>query len=280
VPTRVVSLLTALVVSCTGLWASAELAPAAAGQVVHRRLHAAIERLPVAAEHRAGYVWSALRLWVDADHDCQYTRAEVLAAESTVRVHGCSIHRGRWRSAYDGVVTRDPGRFDIDHLVPLAEAWDSGARSWTAATRQRYANDLGDPRTLVAVSASANRSKGDRDPAGWLPRLDRCGYVRRWVAVKIRWSLTVDRTEKRALRAAASGCTDPTIRVGRAHVVRSGSGSGSGSGSASVSGSRLDPRFDYCYQTNAAGYGPYVRGRDPEYSWYTDADHDGVVCES
>ena len=78
---------------------------------------------------------------------------------------GCDIQRGRWYSYYDAkTFTRSSG-LDIDHLVPLAEAWDSGARRWTADTRQRYANDLGDPRSLLAVSASTNRSKGDQDPA-------------------------------------------------------------------------------------------------------------------
>jgi uncharacterized protein DUF1524 len=134
----------------------------------------------------------AVRLWVDADRDCRDTRDEVLAAESLVRVRGCDIRAGRWRSYYDGVITRDASGFDIDHLVPLAEAWDSGARRWTAATRQRYANDLGDPRTLVAVTASVNRSKSDQDPAKWLPQLGRCRYVRQWVAVKTRWGLSVD----------------------------------------------------------------------------------------
>ena len=50
------------------------------------------------------------------------------------------------------------------------------------------------------------------------------------------------------------------------------------SGGGSSNGG-LDPQFQYCYQAQAAGYGPYYRGKDPEYYWYTDADNDGVVCE-
>jgi hypothetical protein len=46
-----------------------------------------------------------------------------------------------------------------------------------------------------------------------------------------------------------------------------------------ATGGRLDPRFSYCYEANDAGYGTYVRGQDPEYDWYDDADNDGVVCE-
>ena len=240
--------------------------------VVKKRLLAAVESLPVTKEVRRGYDRDKFRHWVDADRDCRDTRDEVLAAESLVKVRGCDIQRGKWRSSYDGVVTRRSGSFDIDHLVPLAEAWDSGARRWNAATRQRYANDLRDGRTLVAVSAGSNRSKSDRDPAQWMPATGRCRYVKHWVAVKIRWKLTVDRAEKRALRSRASSCKNSLVRV-RVAVVRKAPGKGGGGTG------KLDPRFDYCYQAKAAGYGPYYRGKDPEYAWYTDSDGDGVVCE-
>jgi hypothetical protein len=247
---------------------------AAAATVVQVRLRTAVQSLPVAAENRAGYDRGDFRLWVDADGDCRDTRDEVLAAESLVRVSGCDVRSGRWRSYYDDVTTRDSSTFDIDHLVPLAEAWDSGARRWTAGTRQRYANDLGDRRSLVAVTASSNRSKGDRDPGEWLPRLSQCTYVRQWVAVKLRWALRVDSVERRALVSLASRCSNDVITVARASVQTAAP---TGTGGSTTSGN--DPRFGYCYQAVAAGYGPYVRGRDPEYSWYTDGDGDGRVCE-
>lgn len=272
---RVLAHLCAAVLAVAGL--TLVTAPTASAETqVKMRLTRAIKSLPVAAETRSGYERAKFRLWVDADHDCRDTRDEVLAAESLVRVSGCDIQRGKWRSYYDGVVTRSSSTFDIDHLVPLAEAWDSGARRWTAATRQRYANDLGDSRTLVAVSASANRSKSDQDPAEWMPRLGKCMYVRQWVAVKLRWSLKVNTAEKRALLARASHCADDVISVRRAAIARSTSTSTGGS----TGGGSTDPRFSYCYQAIAAGYGPYVRGRDPEYAWYTDRDGDGRVCES
>ena len=193
-------------------------APASAETTVSVRLRAAIRNLPVAAESRTGYERSKFQDWIDADRDCRDTRDEVLAAEALVSVRGCDIQSGKWRSYYDGVVTRDSSSFDIDHVVALAEAWDSGARRWTAATRGRYANDLGDSRALVAVSASSNRSKGDRDPAEWMPRLAKCRYVRHWVAVKIRWRLTVNSAEKAALSRRASGCDNVTIKVRRASI--------------------------------------------------------------
>ncbi len=250
-------------------------ASAAQPATVTQRLHRAIDRLPVAAETRKGYERSRFEHWVDADGDCQDTRDEVLAAESLVAVSGCDIQRGKWLSYYDAVTTALSTGFDVDHLVPLAEAWDSGAKRWNAATRRRYANDLRDARTLVAVTASANRSKSDRDPAEWMPALGACKYVRQWVAVKIRWKLTVDRAEKRALQGWGDDCRNSSITVRRA-VIRTASGGTSSGGSG---GADLDPRFDYCYQATAAGYGPYFEGTDPEYDWYTDGDSDGVVCE-
>ena len=172
--------------------------------------------------------------------------------------------------------------FDIDHLVPLAEAWDSGAGGGPPAPGERYANDLGDPRTLVAVTASANRSKSDQDPAEWLPALGQCRYVRQWVAVKIRWSLKVDAAEKRALLARAHGARTPRSRCG-GRPACSSSSPASGTASNPRHPRRHagpSPQFSYCYQAIAAGYGPYIRGRDPEYAWYTDSDGDGRVCES
>lgn len=253
-------------------------APAnAAGDVVKIRLHRAVKKLPVARETRRGYDRDKFRHWVDADGDCRDTRDEVLADESRVRVTGCDIRVGRWRSYYDNETVRYSTNLDIDHMVPLAEAWDSGARRWNANTRKRFANDLGDPRSLVAVTASSNRSKSDRDPAEWMPDHGRCTYVRQWVAVKIRWSLKVNRAEKRALRHRVADCGNPRLTVRKARIgTRRGGGGGGGGGN----GDGLDPRFDYCYQAIEHGYGPYRRNLDGEYTWYDDSDDDGVVCES
>ncbi|RLV51243.1 HNH endonuclease [Nocardioides mangrovicus] len=179
-------------------------------------LSTAISHIPVAAEDRTGYERTKFTIWVDADGNGCDTRDEVLIAEATQAPtvgSSCSLNGGEWYSSYDGVTTTDASDFDIDHLVPLAEAWDSGASAWTAQHREDYANDLGDDRTLAAVSASSNRSKGDRDPAEWLPADDDCAYVEHWVAVKIRWGLTQDSAEKAAISDQAASCGNPTITV-------------------------------------------------------------------
>jgi len=108
-----------------------------------------------------------------------------------------------------------PADLDIDHFVPLAEAWDSGARTWTTTQRRAFANDLGDSRSLVAVTDNVNQAKGDQDPATWIPSHSpaRYRYAAEWLAVKIRWRLTVDTAEKNTLTNLANGCTNVTITV-------------------------------------------------------------------
>ena len=121
---------------------------------------------------------------------------------------GCSIVGGTWFSAYDGVTTTDASSFDIDHMIPLKEAWDSGAHAWTSDRRQAFANDLTLAESLIAVSASSNRSKSDRDPAEWMPTRTayHCTYVVAWITVKKTWNLSVDEAEYRKLEQVLATC--------------------------------------------------------------------------
>jgi hypothetical protein len=120
----------------------------------------------------------------------------------------CSLSGGEWYSNYDGVTTSDPSDFDIDHFVPLNEAWQSGAYSWTSEKRKEFANDLGFGKSLIAVSASSNRSKSDKDPTNWIPSNSSylCEYVTAWVEVKIRWGLSADQPEIESLLFYAKDC--------------------------------------------------------------------------
>jgi hypothetical protein len=172
-------------------------------------LGAVIATLPVAEEARSGYARDLFRLWIDEDGDGCDTRKEVLLAEALSPPDigsGCRLSGGRWISAYDGISVGDASKLDIDHLVPLAEAWDSGAYGWTPGEREAYANDLGVPWALIAVTAASNRAKGDRDPAEWMPPLAsyECTYLVDWVSVKVRWGLSVDEAERGALDDMAS----------------------------------------------------------------------------
>jgi hypothetical protein len=122
---------------------------------------------------------------------------------------------GTWRSVYDGLTTTRASAFEIDHVVPLKEAWDSGAWAWTPARRQGYANDLGDARSLRAVSAASNGAKSDRDPGLWLPPLAsfRCTYATDWVAIKVRWRLSVEPAERAALKRILAACPARSVSV-------------------------------------------------------------------
>ncbi|MFC6064349.1 HNH endonuclease family protein [Streptomyces ochraceiscleroticus] len=176
-----------------------------------------VGRLEVAGESRTGYEREKFKLWIVADHDGCDTRKEVLLAEAVKKPRqgeDCKLTGGFWRSYYDDKTVTDARKLDIDHVAPLAEAWDSGARRWTAQRREAYANDLDASRSLVAVSLGPNRTKGDQDPAGWVPPAAdaTCRYATGWVATKLRWQLTADRTEAKALKRIAGGCADATVR--------------------------------------------------------------------
>ncbi len=166
----------------------------------------ALDCLIVAEEHIGGYRRSLFKHWIDANKNGKDTRAEVLMAESLVSVRfsstGKTVSTGKWLSLYDGETWTLASDVDVDHVVALAEAWRSGAWKWSSARRQAYANDLGVSWTLRAVTDNVNQSKGDDDPTSWLPPLESatCMYLTDWVAVKIRWKLTVDAEERQSIR--------------------------------------------------------------------------------
>lgn len=166
--------------------------------------------LRIEAEHVGGYRRSLFANWYDADGDGCNTRQEVLIAESIIPVKigaKCKV-TGKWFSIYDDVTTTKSSSFDIDHMVPLKEAWDSGAWNWNADQRKKFANDLDESFFLIAVTARSNRSKGEKDPAEWMPtsRSYRCEYVRIWVQIKRAWDLSVDPTENTFLTRTLASC--------------------------------------------------------------------------
>lgn len=254
-----------------------------------------LARLTTAPEHPSGYARTLFVHWIDADRDGCNTRKEVLIAESrtTPRIGpGCSV-AGSWRSVYDGVTTTSASSFDIDHVVALKEAWDSGAWAWTSARRQAYANDLGDARSLRAVSAASNRAKSDRDPAQWLPPLTsfRCTYATEWVVVKVRWRLSVDTLERAALKRILTACPARTVSVAILPAATSSPPSPPTPAPTPAptptpgAGGSCDPNYaGYCvpivsYDLNCSDirHRVLVVGVDIH---HFDSDHDGIGCES
>ncbi|MFF3788330.1 HNH endonuclease family protein [Streptomyces sp. NPDC001933] len=180
-------------------------------------LSEAIAKIPAADENRTGYERDSFKHWIDEDGDSCSTRNEVLLAEAVKAPEQgarCALTGGEWLSYYDEVTVTAAGKLDIDHMVPLAEAWDSGASKWDADGRMRYANDLGAERSLIAVTAKTNRSKADKDPSEWMPPADsaKCTYLADWTATKLRWKLSADDKERAALETLAKDCSDTIVK--------------------------------------------------------------------
>ncbi|MFI2353555.1 HNH endonuclease family protein [Streptomyces anulatus] len=166
-------------------------------------------QLTVGAEgSSSGYSRDKFPHWITQSGACN-TREVVLKRDGTnvQQDSSCAAVSGNWFSPYDGATWSAASDVDIDHMVPLAEAWRSGASGWTTAQRQSFANDLTRPQ-LIAVTDNVNQSKGDKDPAEWMPPTSsyKCTYVRAWVHVKKHYNLTVDSAEKSALQSALNGC--------------------------------------------------------------------------
>lgn len=147
--------------------------------------------------------------WIDADSDGCDTRAEVLIEEAITKPTvgaKCKLTGGRWISSYDGKTITNASQLDVDHLVPLAEAWRSGAYRWDSISRMNFANDLENSKSLNAVSSSSNRSKGDKDPSKWLPIKNKCEYLADWISIKAKYYLSMDKTEFQTISNYKSSC--------------------------------------------------------------------------
>jgi hypothetical protein len=156
----------------------------------------------------SGYSRDLFPHWITQSGTCD-TRDQVLKRDgSGVTVDSqCEPTAGRWYSVYDATWVEDDSSVDIDHIVPLAEAWKSGANAWSTSRRQQFANDL-TVSQLIAVSASSNRSKGDRDPSEWKPTNSsvHCIYAREWIWVKHTYALSLQSAEKTALQQMLGTC--------------------------------------------------------------------------
>lgn len=235
-------------------------------------------RLTVASPANVTYDRSRFAEGLDADGDGCVTQQEVLQVETRATItygSGCTIVAGNWFSYFDAQTWTNPSDLEMDHLVPLKEAWASGAWAWTDQQRADFANDLGDPRSLVMVSAAFTTAKGDREPSGWLPPVqeNRCAYVSDWIAVKYRWNLTIDPAEKSFLttiirtycfEGAAGWFMDvPVVRTDTGPAMGSVRGLGTGTfrlsgddryGTAAAISSRFDPGVPVLYIATGEDY--------------------------
>ncbi|SHF28681.1 HNH endonuclease family protein [Streptoalloteichus hindustanus] len=177
---------------------------------------AQLEKLKVAAWHpMTGYSRDRFKHWISQGEGCD-TRETVLRRDGkgVQTDKECRATAGTWVSVYDGKTVEKAEELDIDHVVPLANAWRTGAADWTDERRSQFANDLKAPQ-LLAVTANTNRSKGDQDPSQWKPpaRTYWCEYATRWITVKSGYGLWVTQEEKAALHEMLGACSAaPTSR--------------------------------------------------------------------
>lgn len=159
-----------------------------------------------AAGSMAGYSRDRFPHWISQGGGCD-TRDVVLKRDGVGVQSACTVQRGTWRSPYDGATWTAASDVDIDHIVPLAAAWRSGAASWTDSRRQSFANQLNGPQ-LIAVTDNVNQAKGDQTPDQWRPPLTSywCTYARMWTRTKYTWALSVTTAEKAALTDMLNRC--------------------------------------------------------------------------
>jgi Protein of unknown function (DUF1524)/Excalibur calcium-binding domain len=145
--------------------------------------------------------------WKEPDGSCDVRDAALIRDGEGVRIDDCTITAGTWLDPYTGRTLTDSSEVDIDHVVPLANAWRSGAGTsgWSLTNREAYAND---PEVLLSADAGANRAKGDKGPEAWKPPNQDywCEYARRWIWIKSDWHLTVNPAEKSSLRQMLETC--------------------------------------------------------------------------
>ncbi|MFI2352635.1 HNH endonuclease family protein [Streptomyces sp. NPDC019443] len=207
---RIAVLAATSALAATGLLATAPTAQASPPTPISAATaRTYLGQLTVTAEGSStGYSRDKFPHWITQSGTCN-TREVVLKrdGQNVQQDSSCAAVSGTWYSEYDGATWSLASDLDIDHVVALAEAWRSGASSWTTAQRQSFANDLTRPQ-LIAVTDNVNQAKSDLDPAEWLPPRTayRCTYARMWVHVKHHWNLSVDSAEKSALQSVLNGC--------------------------------------------------------------------------
>lgn len=174
-----------------------------------------LDSIPVTVSAADGYDRDLFgQRWADVDRNGCDTRNDILARDleaETFRdgTNGCVVITGTLADPYTGkqvaFTKEDAGAVPIDHVVALSWAWQNGAHAWDDATRTRFAND---PLNLQATTRSANSSKSDHGPAGWLPDNDayRCAYLARFIQIVDVYELTFAEADRATTRRELATC--------------------------------------------------------------------------
>ncbi|MEY4130328.1 MAG: hypothetical protein RLZZ31_452 [Actinomycetota bacterium] len=217
--------------------------------------------------------------WADTDGNGCDARQDALIRWSKVnatvnRSGGCRVVTGLWVSPYDGVQTNNPSDFDIDHMVPLENAFRSGGSFWETPQRRQFANDQ---ENLIATSASSNRSKGSKAPNEWRPALRQswCTYADTWIAIKVKYRLSVTTGERDALGQMLDTCVFGSTWPQDGITT---SPQATPAPTPAPSPAPGEVYYANCTAARAAGAAPIYEGQ-PGYRLQLDGDKDGVACE-
>ena len=257
-------------------------------------------RLTTAAENpRDGYNHDDWPHWSTNDLTGCTSREETILRANLLEAHYDPIHPcknidGVWYSQYDGLTTTNPSTFDVDHVVSLAEAHDSGGDRWTRGLREKFAND---PMNLIFVSASSNRSKKEKDVAEWRPpKAVWCEMAVTVILVKGNYNLSIDSAERKALDDMARTCGEqdkPRYDWNGLQTWMNTMGRGSQFWLSTTTSTlptsvtstptfmpspSSDLYYVNCHSVRAAGKAPLLVG-EPGYRTGLDRDADGVACE-
>lgn len=260
----------------------------------------ALQKLPVqTASSTSPYKRANFgKSWDDIDNNGCDTRNDILKRDlkDTVVGSDCKVKKGSYADPYTGKVisfdssTGSGGGIDIDHIIPLSLAWQTGASTWDDGKRLQFAND---PLNLLASDASQNRKKGDKDASEYLPPnvSFHCEYVARQVAVRAKYGTWVTPAEKDAIAGVLKSCPDQKLPEGGPAVSGADASVSTPAPAETVAPVPVapavpaaptaggnDPQFSSCAKAKGAGFGPYTSA-DPEFGWYKDGDSDGTVCE-
>ena len=190
------------------------LLPATFSQAATTDALTALNKLEVKGRApKTGYTRAQFPHWSDPDRNGCDARNDILKRDLTdisykAGTRDCKVIAGQLLDPFSGkVITFSTTKvvIDIDHVVALSNAWQTGAAYFDKALRTQIAND---PLNLLAVDSKLNRQKGDGDAATWLPpsKSFRCAYVARQVAVKAKYKLWVTEPEKVAITKILSSC--------------------------------------------------------------------------
>jgi hypothetical protein len=274
---RIRRVLLALVVACALLGGASASAPGTrAGELVDQLVVKGRAPKTGYSREQFGVAWS------DVDRNGCDTRNDILNRDLTDKTwrdgtHGCVVIGGVLSEPYTRRTVRfvkaDAATVQIDHVVALSDAWQTGASFWDNERRTRFAND---PANLLAVDGPANEAKGDADAASWLPpnKAYRCAYVARQVSVKLHWQLWATQAERAAFERVLATCPAQPLPDEAAST-------GPSSPKPTVNGGPPTTGAVYyanCAAARAAGAAPVHRG-EPGYRTALDGDGDGLACE-